>query len=290
LPSMDGDVDSKVNGFDPLKMLTEFDGGKVSKLPTGQTLREYTLISINKTIFVAPGQKFDGWAFNGRVPGPTIQATAGDRIRVHFINEGDMPHGIHFHGIHAANADGAFQSVIPGSKTFYEFDAQPFGLHLYHCHMSPLPNHIYKGLYGFFIVDPPQPRPKALELAMMVNGFVFKLNEREQESSDIYAINTVAYHFMKHPILVPVNRLIRVYLGGMLEFDRLFGFRMHSAMFNLFPTGTSLVPAEFTDSVLMCQGQRAILEFSFKSPGLYVFRSMYSQAADKGFMGAFQAM
>src|SRR2546429_4605459 len=71
LPSMSGDVDPKVNGFDPTKMLTEFDGGKISKLPNGQTLREYTLISANKTILVAPGQKFDAWAFNSRVPGPT---------------------------------------------------------------------------------------------------------------------------------------------------------------------------------------------------------------------------
>src|SRR5206468_3668840 len=117
LPFMTGDVDPKVNGFDPMKILTDFDGGRVSKLPTGQTLREYTIISTNKTILVAPGQKFDAWTFNGRVPGPTIRATAGDHIRIHFINKSNMPHGIHFHGIHAANVDGAFQSVIPGSET-----------------------------------------------------------------------------------------------------------------------------------------------------------------------------
>jgi hypothetical protein len=42
--------------------------------------------------------------------------------------------------------------------------------------------------------------------------------------------------------------------------------------------------------VMMCQGQRGILEFSFKTPGQYLFRSIYSQAADKGFIGAFQAV
>src|SRR2546429_8792378 len=33
LPFMTGDVDPKVNGFDPMKILTDFDGGRVSKLP-----------------------------------------------------------------------------------------------------------------------------------------------------------------------------------------------------------------------------------------------------------------
>jgi len=288
LPFMIGDVDPKVNGFDPMEMLTDFDRGTVSKLPTGQTLREFTITATNKTILVAPGQKFDAWAFNGRVPGPAIRATAGDHVRIRFINKSTAAHGIHFHGIHSGNVDGAFLSVVPGRETVYEFDAQPVGVHLYHCHMSPLFTHIYKGLYGFFIIDPPQPRPQALELAMMMNGFSFKLNPGSDDSNDLHAINTVAYHFFKHPIPIPINKLVRVYLGGMLEFDKLFGFQMHSNMFNLFPTGTSLEPTELTDSVLMCQGQRAILEFSFKFPGSYMFRSLYSEHADKGFMGTFQ--
>ncbi len=43
---------------------------------------------------------------------------------------------------------------MPGGEFVYEFDAEPFGLHLYHCHAVPLKRHIHKGLYGAFIVDP----------------------------------------------------------------------------------------------------------------------------------------
>jgi FtsP/CotA-like multicopper oxidase with cupredoxin domain len=289
LPFLGGDVDPTLNGFDPTKILTDFDGGTVSKLPSGQTLRQYTIISTNKDIFPAPNQKFAAWTYNGRVPGPTIRATAGDHIRIHYINKGDAAHGIHFHGIHAGNVDAGFQSIIPGSETFYEFDAQPAGVHMYHCHMSSLAMHIVKGLYGFFIIDPPQPRPKAQELVMMMNNFTFK-PITIGSTSDLYAINTVAYHYLKHPIPVRVNQLVRVYLGNIVEFDNLVGFRMHSNLFNFFPTGTGTQPAEVTDSVMMCQGQRGILEFSFKTPGQYLFRSIYSQAADKGFIGAFQAV
>ncbi len=45
-------------------------------------------------------------------------------------------------------------TIDPGGKTVYEFDALPAGLHLYHCHVRPLAEHISKGLYGAFIVDP----------------------------------------------------------------------------------------------------------------------------------------
>ena len=49
--------------------------------------------------------------------------------------------------------------IPPGRSTTYEFEATPFGLHLYHCHSMPLAEHIAKGLYGAFIVDPKQGRP-----------------------------------------------------------------------------------------------------------------------------------
>ena len=52
-------------------------------------------------------------------------------------------------------------------------DADPFGVHLYHCHANPLKRHVHKGLYGAFIVDPPAetPRPPADELVMVLNAF-----------------------------------------------------------------------------------------------------------------------
>src|SRR5919108_260509 len=45
-------------------------------------------------------------------------------------------------------------NVEPGHAAVYEFDATPFGLHLYHCHSTPLAEHIAKGLYGAFLIDP----------------------------------------------------------------------------------------------------------------------------------------
>src|SRR5215218_5627024 len=59
---VEGDVDLTANGFDPTTMLTDFDYGTVSTLPSGQTLREYQLVATEKLIEIAPGVTFPAWA------------------------------------------------------------------------------------------------------------------------------------------------------------------------------------------------------------------------------------
>jgi FtsP/CotA-like multicopper oxidase with cupredoxin domain len=113
--------------LDPSAFLTHFDYGTVSRLPNGQTLREYTLVAEDREIEVAPGVFYPAWTYNGQVPGPTIRCTEGDRIRIHFTNRGSHIHSVHFHGVHPANMDGAFEMIPPGERFVYEFDAEPFG-------------------------------------------------------------------------------------------------------------------------------------------------------------------
>ena len=50
-----GTVDHARNGFDPHDILTDFDGGEVSKDRSGRTVREYEFIALAKEIEVAPG-------------------------------------------------------------------------------------------------------------------------------------------------------------------------------------------------------------------------------------------
>ena len=97
--------------------------------PDGTLLREYELVAVDREIEIAPGIFFPAWTFNGQVPGPTLRATEGDRVRVTFINAGSHPHTIHFHGWHPPEMDGSLpeHQVMPGAKFVYEFDAEPFG-------------------------------------------------------------------------------------------------------------------------------------------------------------------
>jgi FtsP/CotA-like multicopper oxidase with cupredoxin domain len=287
-------VDPRVNGFDPTRILRDFDWGRTRRLAGGRTLRQWELVASDKEIEIVPGVKYAAWTYNGRVPGPTLRAREGDLLRIRFVNAGSHPHTIHFHGIHPAVMDGApgigeeqGGGLIPVGKEFtYEFDARPFGLHLYHCHASPLAGHIAKGLYGMFIVDPPHGRPDADELVMVQNAF----DPDFDEDNEVYAVNTVAFHFMYEPVRVRRNELVRIYLVNIVELDPINSFHVHGNFFHRFPTGTSLQPAEYTDTVIQGQGQRDVLEVRFPYTGRYMFHAHKSEFASLGWMGFFEVV
>ena len=288
MPGTVGEVNHEANGFNPTDILTDFDYGEVSTLENGQTLREYRIASVNKNIEVVPGIEYPAWTYNGRIPGPTIRCTEGDRIRIHFANGSTHPHTMHFHGIHAAEMDGVPDTgpgvIEPGESFTYEFDAEPFGLHLYHCHAFPLARHIAKGLYGAFIIDPKGGRPPVdHEFVMVMNGFDVDFDDE----NDFYAANTIPFHYQMHPIKIRVGEKVRIYLVNILEFDLINSIHLHANFFHYYPTGTSLTPTEYTDTIMQTQAQRGILEFSYKFPGLYMFHAHNTEFAELGWTGNF---
>jgi FtsP/CotA-like multicopper oxidase with cupredoxin domain len=281
-PHAMGTVGRVIDGpVDPMRFLSDFDYGEVSTLENGQTLRTYQIQAIDRNIEVAPGVFYPAWTYNGQVPGPTLRATAGDLIRVNFQNLGTHPHTIHFHGIHSAGMDGVFEVVNPGDTFVYEFEARPYGLHLYHCHTVPLKKHIAKGLYGTFIIDPPTPRPAAREMVMVMNGF----DTNFDGDNEVYAVNSIAFAYQNQPIPVVRGELQRIYLVNMTEFDPINSLHLHANLFNVYRTGTSLTPHEFTDTLMMCQGERHIVEFTYEETGVFMFHAHQSEFAELGWMG-----
>jgi len=281
-----GNVD--LSRFDPTKFLRDFDYGETRK-EGGRTVREWELVAEDVEIELAPGLMYPAWAYNGQVPGPTLRTTEGDRLRIAFKNNSAHPHTIHFHGFHPANMDGVMELVAPGGEFVYEFDAEPAGLHLYHCHNMPLKKHIEKGLYGAFIVDPKEGRPPADEMVMVLNGF----DTNFDAANEVYAANTVAFHYQKNPIEIKKGALVRAYVVNILEFDFVNSMHIHANFFDYYPTGTrnprtgKLDPTEFTDTKLFAQGERGIMEFTYDFPGLFMFHAHVSEFAELGWMGFF---
>ena len=284
-----GSVDHAANGFNPTELLRDFDWGKTTRLANGRLLREWTLVAGDREIEVAPGVSYPAWTYNGRVPGPTLRCREGDLLRVRFVNSSEHPHTIHFHGLHPAEMDGVpgiGAGLIPnGGQTVYEFTAEPFGMHLYHCHAGPLAEHIARGLYGAFIVDPKQGRPEADEMVMVMNGFNTNF---DAEGNQVYAVNSVAFHYVNEPIAVERDAPVRIYLVNTLEYDPINSFHIHGNFFNHFPTGTSLTPTEFTDTLLQGQAQRAVLEMCFPYAGDFMFHAHKTEFAELGWMGFFR--
>jgi FtsP/CotA-like multicopper oxidase with cupredoxin domain len=282
-------VDHRANGFDPHAIARDFDWGRTRRLASGRVLREWELYAVDKEIEVAPGVSFAAWTYNERIPGPTLRCREGERLRVTFVNGSAHPHTIHFHGIHPAEMDGVpgigAGTIAPGDRTVYEFDALPAGLHLYHCHVRPLAEHIAKGLYGAFIVDHAEPRPEADELVMVMNGF----DTNFDRANELYAVNTIPFAYMGRPLQVRTGDLVRTYIVNVLEYDLINSFHLHGNLFDWYPTGTSKRAAELTDTVMLCQGQRGIAEWRFPTPGKFMFHAHQSEFTELGWQGFFEA-
>ncbi|MBA2277123.1 MAG: multicopper oxidase domain-containing protein [Chloroflexia bacterium] len=300
-----GDVDLAGFKVDPSAFVRDFDYGETTRMADGTIVREWRLGASEREIEIAPGVFFPAWTYNGQVPGPTLRANEGERLRVHFVNGSTHPHTIHFHGVHSAFHDGVTGigrgEVLPGETHVYEFTAKPFGCHLYHCHSTPLKRHIHKGLYGAFIINPDPARhgdraktrhpdhPEFdawQELVMVMNAF----DTNFDAGNEVYAINSVAFHYMKHPIPIDRTRPVRIYLSNLVEFDLSNSLHLHANFFDYYDTGTTLEPTLRTvDTVAQMQGQRGILEFSYKDhePGHYMFHAHVSEFAELGWMSLF---
>jgi len=304
-----GEVDDARNGFDPVKLVDDWETGTVSSLPDGRTLRTFEVTAEDKEIEIAPGIMFPAWTYNGRVPGPSLRATEGERLRIVFRNQGSHPHSMHFHGIHAARMDGVPGAGLigPGEEFVYQFDARPFGCHLYHCHALPLKRHIQKGMYGAFVIDPDparHPEHEAVartrllgtpenagwqEFVMVMNAF----DTNFDNENEVYAVNTVAHAYAKKPIRVLKDKPVRIYLVNVVEFDPINSFHLHANFFDYYNQGTTLTPTLKTvDLITQCQAERGILEFHFREhePGLYMFHPHQSEFTELGWSGMFDVV
>jgi FtsP/CotA-like multicopper oxidase with cupredoxin domain len=249
------------------------------------SIKTYEIHSIERPINVAHKTIFYAWTFNGMLPGPIIRARLGEKIRIKFKNMSKDPHSIHFHGSHSVSMDG-WEPIPPGKETEYIIEAKPIGVHPYHCHVPPIAVHLSKGLFGTMIVDPPEGRPPAHEVVLILHGY--DLNGRGK--NDIYCWNGIAGYYERFPIRVKFGELVRVYLINMLEYDPIASFHLHAQTFDVYRTGSKLTPDEHTDVVTLGQTERCIIEFRLPEKGRYMFHPHQTYMAERGAMGWFVAI
>jgi bilirubin oxidase len=111
---------------------------------------------------MVPGKPTTAWAYNGTVPGPTIELHEGDTVTIHFHNKLAQTTTVHWHGLHIpAGADGSpLNPVLPGASADYTFKipAGTAGTYWYHPHPDmTTTEQVAKGLYGALVVLPARP-------------------------------------------------------------------------------------------------------------------------------------
>ncbi len=103
------------------------------------------------------GPPVPAYAYNGSVPGPTLEAREGDSVIIHFHNELPERTTVHWHGLHLpALADGSpLYPIEPGATHVYAFriPAGSAGTYWYHPHPDRRTGfQVAMGLFGAFIV------------------------------------------------------------------------------------------------------------------------------------------
>src|SRR5215470_14000163 len=123
------------------------------------------LDTVHKIVEIAPGVKYSAWTFGNQVPGPTVRARVGDKIRFSMTNRTDermpgvqvtaapMMHSMDFHAAMVSPQD-KYRSIAPGQTIDFEFTANYPGVFMYHCGTPMILEHIASGMYGAVVVEP----------------------------------------------------------------------------------------------------------------------------------------
>lgn len=135
---------------------------------------EVNLIASRAPVALLPGHVTNAYAYNGIVPGPTLDVHEGDRVIIHFRN--DLPEAttIHWHGLHIpADMDGSpLRPIAAGKRYDYAFTIPrgTAGTYWYHPHPDVRTGYqIAMGLYGAIIVrDANDPLPASLPEKLLI--------------------------------------------------------------------------------------------------------------------------
>lgn len=118
--------------------------------------KEFHLVPMAVAREFLPGYYMNVFGYNGSMPGPTIEVTQGDRVRIVVTNELPEDTFVHWHGFELpVQYDGAAtltqNPIKPGKTMVFEFDIHEEGTFFYHSHV---PMQEAFGQVGFFIVHP----------------------------------------------------------------------------------------------------------------------------------------
>jgi nitrite reductase (NO-forming) len=249
---------------------------------------------------IAPGVRYEGWTFDGRVPGPVLRVTEGDTIDFTLINGAPIPHSMDFHAAEIAPSR-AYVNVLPGDSVHYRFVAHVPGAFLYHCGTAPVAMHIANGMYGAIIVDPRRAREPAQEFVFVQSEFypgahpdsgsVYSLdwNRLLGLAPEFVVFNGVAQQYADHPIRTRPGDLLRLFVVNAGP-NRISAFHVVGAIFSrVYVDAVDAHALEGVQTMDVPVGGGMVFETRLAEPGIYPFVTHAFADATKGAVGMFEA-
>jgi FtsP/CotA-like multicopper oxidase with cupredoxin domain len=219
---------------------------------------------------VVKGHRVLAWTIDGTVPGPTIEVTVGDHVRITLHNQLPKATAIHWHGLEVpSNQDGVpgmggMQPIQSGQTYTYDFtiNNDDIGTHWYHSHYDDIEQQ-GGGLYGAFLVDPLPGTPQAaqaIKADVTYNEFVGMLGS-------YYVLNGKSYPDTQ-PILVKHGQTVHLRLFG-ADTVMTHPMHLHGGFFSLVAEDGHLLPQpQQLDTVaVMPGGTYDITFYAWGAPG-----------------------
>jgi FtsP/CotA-like multicopper oxidase with cupredoxin domain len=139
------------------------------------------------------------YAYNGQVPGPTINLVLGQTLEVELINELDDGTTIHWHGLNIPNAmDGVpWQRgpIAAGGRFTYRFTVNQAGTFWYHPHFNT-EGQVDGGLYGALIVRDPADEAASHDLVALIDNRAEARADVEQAAGPAHGHARLKRHWL----------------------------------------------------------------------------------------------
>src|SRR3954471_9531394 len=275
-------------------------------------VKEIRLDTTHKIIEIAPGVKFSAWTFGDHVPGPTIRARVGDRIKFSMTNRSDEPvpgvrmtaapmmHSMDFHAAMVSPQD-KYRSIAPGQTIEFEFTLNYPGVFMYHCGTPMILEHIASGMYGAVIVEPRNGYPTKADREYMViqsefyakapakgdkSGVYVLDTERLRASQPTYTVfNGVHNGMVKNPLPAKAGgrgRLFVLHVGP----SKTSSFHVVGTIFDrTWLEGNPDNQLRGAQTVLLGSSNSAIVEFMIPEEGSYIMVDHHFANASQGAIG-----
>lgn len=221
---------------------------------------------------VAPGMVIKAWGYNGRTPGPTIEAVEGDRVRIYVTNKLPESTAVHWHGVFLPSGmdgvQGLTQRGIPPGDTFvYEFTLRQHGTQMYHSHGDEMVQ-IGLGTMGFFIIHPKQPRHPKIDrdYAIFLSEWFIEPGSSTPDVNVMTDFNIFTFNSRAFPGTAPLvakpGERVRIRIANVAQ--EAHPIHLHGHSFKVVATDGGDIPpsAQWPETtVLVAPGQTRDIEF-----------------------------
>jgi FtsP/CotA-like multicopper oxidase with cupredoxin domain len=228
---------------------------------------------------IAPGLDIEAWGYNGTTPGPVIEATEGDRVRIYVTNKLPEVTSVHWHGVLVPpgmdGVAGLTQAPIKPGKTFrYEFVFDRAGTFMYHPHADEM-TQIALGMMGMIVVHPkgPPPAKRVRDYALMLHEWKIPIGTRRPDPLAMNDFNQLTFNSKSFPATAPLvaetGDLVRLRLGNLGPMDH-HPIHLHGHHFTVVATDGGAIPpaARIPETtVLVPVGTTRTVEFVARAAG-----------------------